>query len=327
MFNRDVLDIDCKQEVEKICENMRNAIFTTLERRGAVVALSGDVDSSVTATLTVKALGKEKVFGLLLPEHDSSSKSLELGQLMAQLLDIEHRIEKIGHILESIGCYRWRDDAIRSIFPDYSEGWKNRINISQNLLEGDLDNFFTLVVQSPDGYQQEKPLPLEAYRQIVAATSFKQRLRKTIEYFHADRLNYAVIGTMNRLEYNQGFFVKNGNASADVKPIAHLYKTQVYAIARHLGLPEEICKMKSATDTYSLPQGQEELYFMLPYDQLDLALYALNHNIPVEEAAPVIGLTPEQITRVYNDIRMKRRTTHHSYSHPILFGDVPEIMH
>ena len=132
----------------------------------------------------------------------------------------------------------------------------------------------------------ETRLPLQEYLQIVAATNFKQRIRKTLEYFHADRLNYAVVGTPNRLEYDQGFFVKNGDGAADVKPIAHLYKTQVYALARHLGLPEEICNGAPTTDTYSLPQGQDEFYFALPYDQMDLALWALNHGAAPPSSRP-----------------------------------------
>ena len=161
--------------------------------------------------------------------------------------------------------------------------------------------------------------------QIVAATNHKQRVRKTVEYFHADRLNYAVVGTPNRLEYDQGFFVKNGDGSADVKPIAHLYKTQVYALARHLQLPPEICSATPTTDTYSLAQGQDEFYFALPYQQMDLALYALNHGYPPSELAPVIGVTKEQAENVYRDIEAKRRATRYMHLKPVLVEDVPEL--
>lgn len=327
MFNKDVLKINCEKEIEKISRNMQTAIYTTLKRKGAVVALSGGVDSSVTAALCVKALGEARVFGLLLPEYDSSSESKELGQLLAEHLGIEYRIDEIGPTLEAIGCYRWRDEAIRSVFPEYGAGWKNKIIISQNLLESDRFNFFKLVVQAPDGNQQEKRLPLKAYLQIVAATNFKQRIRKTMEYFDADRLNYAVTGTPNLLEYDQGFFVKNGDGAADVKPIAHLYKTQVYALARQLRLPEEICSTTPTTDTYSLPQGQDEFYFVLPYAKMDLALYAFNQKISAEEAAPVLKLTPEQVTRVYTDIQSKRRTTQYLHARPILMDNVYEVAH
>jgi len=161
--------------------------------------------------------------------------------------------------------------------------------------------------------------------QIVAATNHKQRIRKTVEYFHADRLNYAVIGTPNRLEYDQGFFVKNGDGSADVKPIAHLYKTQVYALARHMKLPPEICAAVPTTDTYSLAQGQDEFYFALPYAQMDLALYALNNGYSAGELAPAIGVTPQQAANVFRDIAAKRKATRYMHMKPVLVEDLPEL--
>ena len=186
-------------------------------------------------------------------------------------------------------------------------------------------NHFHLVAQSPDGAQHEARPGLREYLQIVAATSFKQRVRKTIEYFHADRLNYAVIGTPNRLEYDQGFFVKNGDGAADIKPIAHLYKTQVYAIAQYLKLPAEITTAPPTTDTYSLSQGQDEFYFSLPYREMDLALWALNHGIGKERLAEALGISPERAGRVYDDIRAKRRATQFLHKRPLLLGAVPEI--
>jgi NAD+ synthase len=172
---------------------------------------------------------------------------------------------------------------------------------------------------------KQERLGLKEYLQIVAATNHKQRIRKTVEYFHADRLNYAVIGTPNRLEYDQGFFVKNGDGSADVKPIAHLYKTQVYALARHMKLPKEICDAIPTTDTYSLAQGQDEFYFALPYAKMDLALYALNHGYSAEELAPVIGVTAQQAANVFRDIEAKRRATRYMHLKPVLVEDVLEL--
>ena len=319
----DVLRIDEAREVERIGVRLREILRKEIHRRGLVVAISGGVDSAVSAALCVKAIGPGKVFGLLLPEHDSSSESLSRGRLVAEQLGIEYLIQDIAPALEAIGCYHWRDEAIRKLFPGYAESWKSKIAIAGGT-EGQY-NHFKLVVQSPDGAIQEKRMGLDEYLQIVAATSYKQRLRKTIEYFHADRLNYAVIGTPNRLEYDQGFFVKNGDGSADVKPIAHLYKTQVYALARHLSLPAEICSAKPTTDTYSMPQGQDEFYFSLPYDQMDIALWAHNHHKTGAELASLLGLTPEQAERIYADIGNKRRTTHYLHAKPYLIEPVSEI--
>ncbi len=317
-----VLAIDYAAEVEKITGKMRELLSRKLRKRGLVVAISGGIDSSVSAALAVEALGKKKVFGLLLPETDSSAKSSSRGELLAKHLGIEFVTENISPTLEAIGCYRWRDEAIKRTFPVYnSEDWKNKIIISGGL-EGQV-NHFKLVVQSPDGEIQEKNLRLNEYLQIVAATNYKQRIRKTIEYFHADRLNYAVVGTPNRLEYDQGFFVKNGDGSADLKPIAHLYKTQVYAMARHLGLPDEICNATPTTDTYSLPQGQDEFYFALPYEKMDIALWAYNNDISTQQLGQMLDVSGELAKEIYKDIEAKRRASNLLLQPALLIEKVP----
>jgi len=319
------LDFDVARTAERIPQKMREIVSTTLLRRGCVVAVSGGIDSSVCAALATLAMGKEKMFALLLPERDSSPRSKELGVQLCEHLGIPYEVKDIASTLEAIGCYRWRDDAIRSVFPDYRDGWKNKIVISQNLLESDRINFFKMVVENPRGERMEKRLPVAAYLQVVAATNFKQRIRKTLEFFHADRLNYAVVGTPNRLEYDQGFFVKNGDGAADIKPIAHLYKSQVYELANHLGLPEAICAAKPTTDTYSLPQGQDEFYFVLPYDRMDIVLCGMNGGKPAGEVAREAGLAAEQVERVFRDIRTKRTTTRPLHLGPVLVETVPEI--
>lgn len=315
-----VFDIDYAAEATRIAEALRKALRETLHRRGLVVAMSGGIDSSCSAALAVHALGPTKVFGILIPERDSSSDSTQRGKLLAEHLGIEYMVHDIAPTLEAIGCYQWRDDAIRKVFPDYTDGWKNKIVIKGGT-SGSI-NHYVLVVQDPSGTLYEQRLPLREYLQIVAATNFKQRIRKTLEYFHADRLNYAVVGTPNRLEYDQGFFVKNGDGSADVKPIAHLYKTQVYAMARHLGLPDRICAAVPTTDTYSLAQGQDEFYFALPYAQMDQALWALNHDVPAEGLAKALNITTEQANWIYDDIRKKRSTTAYMHAEPVLVEQI-----
>lgn len=318
-----VLDIDLDAEVNRIGERLREILRKNLNRRGLVVAMSGGIDSSVCAALAVEALGPKKVFGLLLPEVDSSEFSKSRGQLLAEHLGIDFLVKDIGPALEAIGCYRWRDEAIRRVFPAYGEGWKNKIVISGGL-QGQI-NHFELVVQSPDGELKKERLPLKEYLQIVAATNYKQRIRKSIEYFHADRLNYAVVGTPNRLEYDQGFFVKNGDGAADVKPIAHLYKTQVYDLSRHMNLPDEICSATPTTDTYSLSQGQDEFYFALPYEQMDVALWAYNHDVSEADLANFLEVDEVHVAYIYKDIKNKRKTTHYMHASAVLVEDVPEI--
>lgn len=320
----EALKIDWAAEAQRIEAALRRQIAETLKRRGAVVALSGGIDSSVVGALCVRALGPERVFGLMLPERDSSPKTRALSQMVVTHLGIDSQLHDITDLLTAAGCYRYRDEAIRSVIPEYEPSYKCKIVLPSLLTQESL-RVFSVVVQSPDGRQTKARLSVNAYLQIVAATNFKQRIRKMLEYFHADRLNYAVSGTPNRQEYDQGFFVKLGDGAADFKPIAHLYKCQVYQMAQFLGLPREICERPPTTDTYSMPQDQEEFYFSVPYHVLDFCLYSKNHGVPVEEVARTLDLEPRQVQRVYDDIDAKRRTTRYQHMSPVLVEPVSEI--
>ena len=324
MFTKDVLAIDAPAVATSVAEAIRQQVMGTLRRRGAVVGLSGGIDSSVVAALCVKALGKERVLGVFMPERDSSDDALRLGRMLASHLGIEAVVEDIAPALQGLGCYARQNEAIRQVFPQYGEDWKCKITLP-SILESDRLNVFQLTVQGPDGKTETSRMPPAAYLQLVAATNYKQRVRKMTEYYHADRLNYAVAGTPNRLEYDQGFFVKNGDGSADFKPIAHLYKTQVYALAHALNLPEEIRRRPPTPDTYSMAQTQEEFYFALPYDRMDLCLYAYNHGVPAADVGPAVGLQAPQVERVYKDIEAKRRTTRYLHLPPVLIEKVVEI--
>jgi len=323
-FSKDVLTLDAAAEIERISVGIREMIFTQLRRKGAVVGLSGGVDSSVVAALCVRALGKERVLCLLMPEAESSPDSLSLGYLIAKSLGIRTVLEDITPILRASGGYHRRDEAIQALMPEYGDGYKSKIAIS-NVLATNSYKTVSVIVRSPQGVESRTRLTAEAYLAIVAATSFKQRVRKMMEYHHADRLQYAVVGTPNRLEYDQGFFVKNGDGAADLKPIAHLYKTQVYQLAEHLKIPDEIKRRPPTTDTYSLEQSQEEFYFSIPYDKLDLCLYGHNHGIPATQVAAAVGLTPEQVARIYRDIDSKRHATHYLHLKPLLVEQISEI--
>lgn len=323
-FSKDILSIDTEKEVEKISSYIRSVLTKKLKRRGLIVALSGGIDSSVSLGLAVKAIGPERVFTLLMPERHSSGDTLELSNSVADAFKVDRAHENISGILEAVGFYQRYDNAVRQAIPEYGEGWKSKIVIP-NAIENKGFNLFSVVAQSPEGNTVKKRLPLKAYLEIVAATNFKQRTRKMLEYYYADRMNYAVVGTPNRLEYDQGFFVKLGDGAADIKPIAHLYKTQVYQLAEYLGVPENVRRRPPTTDTYSLAQGQDEFYFSLPYDKMDLCLYGKNKGYDPEEVAESVGLTPEQTQRVYDDINNKRSTTSYLHLQPLLVEKVPEI--
>ena len=323
-FSSGVLRLDPAAEADRIAGFIRHAIADVLHRRGAVVGISGGVDSAVVAALCARALGQDRVLGLFMPERDSSADSLRLGRMLAARLGIEAVTEDITPALEHIGCYRRQDEAIRALVPGYGPGWRYKL-VLPSLLAGERLNVTRLALENPAGEQQSVRLTAAAYLQLVAATNYKQRVRKMTEYYHADRLNYAVAGTPNRLEYDQGFFVKQGDGAADFKPIAHLYKTQVYQLAAHLGVPEEIRSRPPTTDTYSLEQTQEEFYFALPYDRMDLCLYAYNHGVPAAAAGAAVGLAPQQVMRIYRDIEKKRRATRYQHAAPLLVDPVGEV--
>jgi NAD+ synthase len=319
----DVLTLDCEAEIARITAHVR-ASLRALNRRGLVLGISGGIDSAVCAALGVRAIGAARVLCLSLPERDSLAEPRARAQALAARLGVAHEEHDITSTLEAIGCYARRDAAVRAVFPDYTREWKYKIAITGGL-EGRY-NTFQLIAQAPGAARPEtRPLPFDQFFEIVAATNYKQRIRKTIEYGHADRLNYAVAGTPNRLEYDQGFFVKNGDGAADIKPIAHLYKSQVYALARALDLPGDICRATPTSDTYSLPQGQDEFFFALPYEQLDYALWARNHGVPAEALAAFLQVSPEQAVRIYRDIDLKRAATRYLHQPPLLAEPVTEV--
>ncbi|HZD31916.1 MAG TPA: NAD(+) synthase [Candidatus Angelobacter sp.] len=320
----EALHIDPALETERIVARLRDIVFNQLKRRGAVIGVSGGIDSSVVAFLCARALGKDRTMLLLMPEADSSPDSLYLGRLVADSVGAPSRTEDISSILRGARCYERRDEAIRQVVPAYDDSYKCKI-VLPNMIEADRYAIFSLVVQAPDGVQTQVRLTPSAYLGIVAATNFKQRARKMLEYYYADLLQYAVAGTPNRLEYDQGFFVKLGDGAADLKPIAHLYKSQVYQIAAYLGVPEEIRRRPSTTDTYSLHQSQEEFYFSMPLSKMDLCLFGKNNGIAAADLAPAVGLSEEQLARVYSTIESRRRATHYLHAFPTLIEEVEGI--
>ena len=318
-FSAAALAIDAPRVAADIEGAMRRAVFERLGRRGIVLGLSGGVDSSVVVGLAARALGADRVIGLLMPEADSSPDSLRLGRVAADAFGVRTIVEDISEVLTAAGCYRRRDEALRAVMPEYGPGYRCKL-VLPDMIGRSAYSIHGVTVSTPAGEEKHIRLTADAYLGIVAATNFKQRVRKMMEYHYADRFRLAVAGTPNLLEHDQGFFVKNGDGSADLKPIAHLYKSQVYQIAAYLGVPDEIRRRLPTTDTYPLEQSQEEFYFGLSLEKTDLCLWAMAHSVAIEETAAAVGLTVEQVQRAWDMLASKRQATRYLHEPAALFG-------
>lgn len=318
-FSRNILVIDdIESFVNLICQKLKNDIVSVLRRKGGVIGISGGIDSSVTLALAVRTLGAEKITALMLPERDSSPDSLILAKILAEKFRVKYEIENISGALDGLKCYQRRDEAVKRVFPEYdATAYKVKIGISPNSINQNLPPLFLVTIVDANGTEKSARLPLEEYLQIVAASNFKQRVRMSMLYYYAEKHHYAVIGTPNKHEVEQGFFVKHGDSAADVMPIAGLYKTQVYQLAEFLGVPQEIIERTPTTDTYSAEQTQEEFFFQMPFREMDLLWYAFENNYSTEDVGDVMNMSPTEVGRIFNGFNRKIKTTEYLRMAPI----------
>jgi len=319
-FSKDLILLDdIEAVVNKITDKLRQDVLIKLKRLGGIIGISGGIDSSVCLALSAKAFGPEKVLGIIMPETDSSPDSEEMALELAAKYGIKTIKEEITSALKGFRCYERRDEAVKRVFPEYdpAAGWKMKIGIKQTGLYNNLPPVFSLTVIDEQGNEKEKLLPSTEYLQIVAASNFKQRSRMSMLYYHAEAMHRAVIGTPNKHEQEQGFFVKYGDGGADVMPIGNLYKTQVYQLAEYLGIPESIIKRTPTTDTYSATQTQEEFFYQLPFRLMDIYWYGYENGYSPEEVGNVMGETKERVEALFRNFERKRKTTEYLRMSPI----------
>lgn len=315
-FNHNILNIDCPAEATKICEFIKKTVLKDYRRKGVVVGISGGIDSALAAALSVKAFGKERVLGLILPEKESSPESAFLARQLANQLAIKTETIPITPILQTLGVYQRREAIVRKYFPDFAEDWKYKLAISKDKLEREGFNIFHLIAIDKEGVARQGRLSLPDYLEMVAVTDMKQRTRMMQLYFYAEKSNYIVAGTTNKSELLQGFFVKYGDGGVDMEPIAHLYKMQVFQLSEFLGVPQSIIKRTPSPDTWSAGVSDEEFYFRVPYDLLDLLLYAYEEKVPEEDVSKILNMPREKILRFYKDFEAKHKATWHLRTMP-----------
>jgi NAD+ synthase len=311
IFSKTVLDINSSFEISRISDFIQKMTFKSFMRKGTVIGLSGGIDSAVVAELCVRALGKDRVLGLLLPEKESNPISLEYGQKQAEKMGIKTIKIDITEYLESLKVYEARNTVLRKTFPEYTESLKFHVTLPQNLLEKNRLNYHSITIEHRTGDRKKKRLSAADWLQISACQNMKQRMRMIQLYYYAERNNCIVAGTTNKTEIIQGFYVKFGDGGVDIEPIGHLYKTQVYKLAKKLGVIDEIINRPPSPDTYSLPVTDKEFYFCLDYEILDLLLYAYENNVPHSQISKTLDLKEEQIERVFKDFKAKERATWH----------------
>lgn len=311
IFNRDVLKIDPAMELEKLSKFIVDQVNVAFHRKGVIVGLSGGIDSAMIAAVCVHALGKEKVIGLILPEKESNPISSEYAFKHAGELGIEHRQVDITPTVDSVVNYKWRDEFIQKLVPEYRPGYRYNITLPTDLLERASFNFYLLQVQMPDGEIKKKRMNLDEFRAITSFANIKIRSRMLHLYAEAERRNLIVVGTTNRTEYILGDFCKYGDGGTDIEPITHLYKNQIYQLADYLKVIPEIIDRQPSPDTFSLPVSDQEFFFRIPFDKLDHLLYAWEHKVSEDEAAGVLDLSEDAVKRAYKDFTSKYRATAH----------------
>ncbi|MBD3321401.1 MAG: NAD(+) synthase [Chitinivibrionales bacterium] len=310
-FDPDVLTIAPEKELQKLSQFIIEQTARVYRRKGAVVGLSGGIDSAVIAAVCVHALSKDKVVGLVLPEKETNPVSCRFACAHAEAMGIEHKIVDITDTVASVFSYEERDSFIQSLVPEYSPGDKYNISLPVDLLERDAINFYNLQVKLPNGGLAKKRLNLAEFRTITSFANIKIRARMLHLYAEAERRSLVVAGTTNRTEFILGDFCKYGDGGTDIEPLSYLYKKQIYQLAEYLSVPPEIINRRPSPDTFSLPVSDQEFFFRIPFDKLDYLLYGWEHEIPAETVAGAIAISPEAGLRAYKDFSLKNRATAH----------------
>ena len=303
---------ELNRNAEKIAETIRIFIkdqIAGFKKKGVVIGVSGGIDSAVTLTLAVQELGKDNVYGLLLPEKESAASSASLGADICETLGVTYEEVSISPILESLAIYDKKEEIIKRTCPEYDPYIHKTSLVLPDLLNQDLLNVPYIQLVKNDETIAEHRLKASNYLELIGLQNVKQRSRMLVQYMYAEKMNYAVCGTTNKTEIALGQFVKYGDGGVDIEPLGDCYKTQVYTLAKHLNVNETIIQRSPSADTWSHYTSDEDFYWRMPIHILDQLLYAQEHQLSVEEIEKNTGLSEETINKTQRHINRIRNTT------------------
>ncbi len=323
-FSKDILIIKDIQNLTKLLENfIRKQTFEDYRKRGIIIGISGGIDSAVAAALACNAVGNENVLGIILPEKESNRESQELAKTLCNKLKIKYVVEDITQILESGSVYQIREKIVQKLFPEYNNSCKYRLIFRENF-DNDGLSIPYLEIQDAQNQIHKIKVSLDDYLTMTAATNIKHRTRMSRLYYHAEKNNFLVCGTTNKAEFQQGYFVKYGDGGVDIEPLVNLFKTQVYQLAEYLNVPSEIIQREASPDTWSFDISDEEFFFSLTYDIIDLMLYAREKSIPLNEVCSILELDEDKVKRILKSQERKWNSSKTSRIFPPSF-DIKDI--
>ncbi len=310
------------RDIGSVALNLRSFIkdqIVGFKKKGAVLGVSGGIDSAVALTLCVQELGKENVYGILLPEKESAPSSKVLGAEICESLGVEYEEVPISPILKSLNIYKKKDDLIKRVCPEYNPRIHKTSLVLPDFLEQGLLNVPYIRLMKGDETVGKYRLKANDYLELIGLQGVKQRSRMMVQYMYAEQMNYVVCGTTNKTELVLGQFVKYGDGGVDLEPLADCYKTQIYALGRHLKVNEEIMKRPPSADTWSHYTTDQEFYWRMPINIMDQLLYSFEHKLPCSVIEKNTGLPRDKIEKTRRHLGRIKSTTEYIRSTPPVY--------